>query len=835
MVTFVRQMVVLGCLIILSASLPILAQQTVYVDDDSLCPGSGTFGDPFCSVMNAVCDIKDVGGTVQVLPGIYNESIILFPDVSIISTDGPAVTIIDGTGQQCYTRDCVLNTATTHCSTVIISSISGIGPTNADRLEGFTITGGTGFFRDFPGTEPDLLVGGGIFVFGNSAPTITNNEIIGNVLADVNNPEIWYGGGIYIHSNSIDTAPARPVITNNLIQGNIVDSQDGQNDTSVTYSLGGGIYVGYHSIPVIEGNTIRSNRTGDLNKLYQTAAGGGMAIYSLNTLPATPTITRNVIVDNTGTDRGGGISGGPRYDGDLGVFNPAIGAISDNLIVYNTAGEGGGIKVGNVLFTITNNTVVENEADFGGGMSIGTTMNIGQEPTLANNIVALNYAEFDGGGLHVDQAEPVVRYNDFQGNLATLYMNPNEVGGDKTDPDYIGLSGNISADPLFVSTIPGSENYRLQPGSPGIDAGNTADASALDLDGYPRVQDGDGSATSEVDMGAYEYGTDYDGDGIPDIVDPDDDNDGVDDVNDCADFTVGVSRIPDPIGNTLDINRVGGDVVLTWTHVSQGHAANVYRGNFSVAGTWPYDEVCLFTEILNGQGIDNDSPLPNAGFYYFVTAVNSCGESVMGQYVTAGPVNPPVACATVNGDFDNDGVTDLDDNCPTTMNTAQTDGDLDFAGDLCDNCPFVANPSQIDTDLDGSGDACDLDDDGDGVDDTADCAPLDAGFSAAPGDVTGLRIERATGTDVEVSWIAEPSATHYDLAGGLLLDLPVDGSVVNAACLADDITGLSMLDTRGNPPSNDAHYFILRAEHTCRGVYGFGVGGTERVPAAACP
>jgi hypothetical protein len=599
--------------------------------------------------MDAVCDIKDVGGTVEVSPGYYNESVILFRDVSIVSTDGPLVTTIDSTGQQCYTRDCVINPDTTHCSTVIISSIDGVGPTNADRLEGFTITGGEGFLRDSSGGDPDFLVGGGIFVFGASSPTITNNTITGNVMADATDPEFWYGGGIYIHSNIFSFDPAQPVITNNLIEGNIVDSPPGSGNRD-NLSLGGGIYVGYHTIPVIEGNTIRGNRTGDSVKNLQFAAGGGIAIYSLNTLPSAPTITRNIIVDNTGTDRGGGISGAPLYDDVLGVFTPSFATISDNLIQYNSAGEGGGFMAGNVWFTLSNNTFVDNEAVYGGGVNIGTTEQVGDEITLANNIVALNYAEIAGGGLYVYQAEPVVRYNDIQGNSATLSLIPSEVGGDKTDPDYIGLDGNISVDPLFVDTTPGSEDFRLQAGSPAIDAGNNADASTLDLDGQPRVQDGDGSSTAEVDMGAYEYSPDLDGDGIPDITDPDDDNDGVDDATDCADFTVGVSRIPEPIGNTLLFDKVGTDIIVAWDKVSQGHASNVYRGNFSIAGTWPYDEICLITEVLDSQVVENDEPLSGEGFYYFITAVNSCGESVMGQYVTAGTVNPAPNCTPVNGD-----------------------------------------------------------------------------------------------------------------------------------------------------------------------------------------
>ena len=199
-------------------------------------------------------------------------------------------------------------------------------------------------------------------------------------------------------------------------------------------------------------------------------------------------------------------------------------------------------------------------------------------------------------------------------------------------------------------------------------------------------------------------------------------------------------------------------------------------------------------------------------------------------------------------DDDGDGVDDGVDNCPLDANPSQLDTDLDGEGDTCDtdddgdgvddgvdNCPLEVNPGQLDTDLDGAGDACDTDDDGDGVDDGSDCAPLDGLFSVAPGDVSDLRIERATGTDVQLVWTMEPSATHYDVAGGLILQLPVDGSVANATCLTDDNIGETWLDTRGNPPSSDAHYYILRAEHACTGSYGTGAAGAERSPSGACP
>lgn len=62
--------------------------------------------------------------------------------------------------------------------------------------------------------------------------------------------------------------------------------------------------------------------------------------------------------------------------------------------------------------------------------------------------------------------------------------------------------GNISRDPMFVSPAWGEQgDYRLQAGSPAIDAGSAEDAPTFDLDGVARPQGGG------FDMGAYEYGS----------------------------------------------------------------------------------------------------------------------------------------------------------------------------------------------------------------------------------------------------------------------------------------------------------------------------------------
>lgn len=58
-------------------------------------------------------------------------------------------------------------------------------------------------------------------------------------------------------------------------------------------------------------------------------------------------------------------------------------------------------------------------------------------------------------------------------------------------------------------------------------------------------------------------------------------------------------------------------------------------------------------------------------------------------------------------DTDQDGVSDLIDNCPNTANVNQADDDADGLGNECDNCPLNSNANQNDADGDGFGAACD--------------------------------------------------------------------------------------------------------------------------------
>jgi hypothetical protein len=65
-----------------------------------------------------------------------------------------------------------------------------------------------------------------------------------------------------------------------------------------------------------------------------------------------------------------------------------------------------------------------------------------------------------------------------------------------------------------------------------------------------------------------------------------------------------------------------------------------------------------------------------------------------------------VVVSGVPTDLDDDGIPNVDDNCPSVSNPDQADSDSDGVGDVCDNCPLITNPDQADSDGNGIGDAC---------------------------------------------------------------------------------------------------------------------------------
>jgi hypothetical protein len=293
----------------------------------------------------------------------------------------------------------------------------------------------------------------------------------------------YYGGGIFNYSSS-------PVLTGVTISGNQARNS------------GGGMYNYNSSSPVLTGVTISGNRVNN-----STSSGGGM--FNLSSSP----VLTNVTISGNQTN-GGVYGGGGMYnDGSSPVLTYVT--ISGNQANGGNDGGGGMFNTSSSSPVLTNVTISGNRANWGGGM-----YNRSSSPVLTNVTISGNQANYNyGGGMDNDSSSPQIRNSIIWGNGTSNVYNSGTpsytyslVEGE--NPSGTGNLDGTSAgnDPLFVSpeaytSAPSTAgNYRLQAGSPAIDAGSdsfynsgTPDLSGIttDLDGHPRFN-------GTVDMGAYE-------------------------------------------------------------------------------------------------------------------------------------------------------------------------------------------------------------------------------------------------------------------------------------------------------------------------------------------
>ncbi len=336
-------------------------------------------------------------------------------------------------------------------SVVIFAS----GESNSSVLDGFTIRNGK------PSGSISPYDGGGIYI-SNTSPMISNNKIIDNIGCT--------GPGIYAANSSA------------IIQGNAIINNVRSGCTGGTG--GGGIYLGGAGSAQILDNEISNN------SVALGGNGGGIGMNSAGT----PLIRGNIIRGNSA----GGIT--PcATGGGINMINTNNATIVQNVIAGNSAGCGGGVywmvPSGARGPYLVNNTVVENDASTGSGLyADGYDANA----LLINNIIV---------GKSGQAAVYCGNFNDlnppqFRNN--TIYSpSGNSFGGICSDPN--GVNGNITADPLLYNS--GTGKYYPVFGSPAIDAGDNGAPSlpVTDMDGRPRILDGNHDGVATVDMGAFEF------------------------------------------------------------------------------------------------------------------------------------------------------------------------------------------------------------------------------------------------------------------------------------------------------------------------------------------
>jgi parallel beta-helix repeat protein len=210
-------------------------------------------------------------------------------------------------------------------------------------------------------------------------------------------------------------------ITVKSTSGNTVTFIDGGHANSVvTFDTGEGL------TSVLRGFTVQNGNAG---------SGGGILISN-----ASPTITGNIVTNNTACGSGAGIQ---LY------FSSAV--VQSNTISHNsqsgcTGGGGGGIYVSSGSAQIIGNIIEDNSwvSDEGGGIDLfgaGT-------PTLKNNIIRSNMAASHGGGITISN------YSDALIVQNLIYSNTASQGSGI----YFGVPDGYRGPALVNNTIVGTSS-----------------------------------------------------------------------------------------------------------------------------------------------------------------------------------------------------------------------------------------------------------------------------------------------------------------------------------------------------------------------------------------
>ncbi|UCG49501.1 MAG: hypothetical protein JSU94_06895 [Phycisphaerales bacterium] len=330
-----------------------------------------------------------------------------------------------------------------------------------------------------------------------------------------------YGGGVYNYSGS-------PTITDCNFTNNSVTRDGGgmynlESDPNVTgcvftanvstglFGYGGGMRTNQGAANVANcifsgnraaigggmdesgGGTTVTNCSFAYN--YAGLGGGGMSAASDSTTVINCTFNGNTC----------GLNGG-------GMANQSSATVTNCTFRENNAGAGGAVYDIYSLSAFTNCIFVNNSAKGRSDSSGGAVINIDSSPTFTNctfygNSAPSGQAMYSCTGMLAGSGRPFVSNCIFWGDTPDQIFDGTAAKA-TTTVIYSNVRGgwpgafNIDSDPLFVDANAG--DLRLDIGSPCIDGGANTYASGTDIDGYPRITDGDGNGSAVVDMGAYE-------------------------------------------------------------------------------------------------------------------------------------------------------------------------------------------------------------------------------------------------------------------------------------------------------------------------------------------
>jgi len=115
------------------------------------------------------------------------------------------------------------------------------------------------------------------------------------------------------------------------------------------------------------------------------------------------------------------------------------------------------------------------------------------------------------------------------------------------------------------------------------------------------------------------------------------DGTGCNDGNPCAGGEVcgggvcgcGTPVLPPAVNGSVSLVGDGSGTTISWTDPPGRYS--VYRGTMSGGSPWAYNQTCHDSHIAASIATDSENPSIDTMFFYLVTRVDACGESIPGQ------------------------------------------------------------------------------------------------------------------------------------------------------------------------------------------------------------
>lgn len=503
------------------------------------------------------------------------------------------------------------------------------------------------------------------------------------------------------------------------------------------------------------------------------------------------------VVRNGGVFTGGSPTapGGPGGRGGGVACNVSSPIIAQNVIERNSLGDpnstseadGAGIGLYGSYAWITGNTIRDNEVreDAGTGGAIFASYSM---PVIEGNSILRNHAPY-GAAIYAWRSRPGIFGNDIAENyhyvLLPLYFGSSTGAVDIELCDDFVIDGN---------TIRDGQGFT----GGGITVQSTFQGRIENNLILRNVATDAASGGGGIGGGVYVSVT-----GTP-----------------TGDLVVAGNTLAENTASSWFFGERGGGIAFVASSDRLVLANNVIA--FNSSGIWrntgaPGNATLATNDVYNGPSnyiglspgptdVSVDPSFVNrAAGDYRLAAASACVDAGTNAWASAGSDDRDGAPRIQDGNGDSVAVTDL--------------GAFEFSPDF---------------DGDGTPDWLDEDDDGDGVSDGDDCAPLDPSAWTVAREVAALVL--AGGLPTELSWTTQAPDLRYDVAGGVVSEMRGSGGVSGAACLSNDQATASWSDARPNPVPAEGYYYLVRAQNSCgAGTWGRASSGPERSPSPGCP